>query len=109
MGSIIIAITIVILVILYLSDKNRKPSPRKYYWIPPKRRTSRTDYEPSPISYPRTKSKESSKDYIYLIKLLNGDEEGANRLMSSIQKKNPDKNQQWVIEKAVSDILRDRT
>jgi hypothetical protein len=118
MGAIIISVAIVILIYLFLRPKKKKiltylPRQKTFtakqktkYTSEPK--TYNKDYQPTPISYPVKKSRQSSSDYRYLIKLLNGDESGADRLLVNAKLKYPDKNEQWHIEKAVNDILRDR-
>jgi hypothetical protein len=118
MGAIIISIAIVILIYLFLRPKKKKIItylPRQKNLVTKQKTTFssnptnyKKDYEPAPSSYPVKKSKRSSSDYGYLIKLLNGDESGADRLLVNAKLKYPDKNEQWHIEKAINDILRDR-
>jgi hypothetical protein len=43
-----------------------------------------------------------------LVKLLQGDSEAANRLLAYQRTKNPDKSEEWVLEKVISDLQRDR-
>lgn len=87
MGSIIFAVVIVLLTLIYLFT-NRK--------------SSRFNSSSSRTSW------RSPKGYKYLIRLLNGDEKGAIRLVESTQLKHPDRDQQWCIDKVVSDLIRDR-
>jgi hypothetical protein len=110
MGSIIFAVMILILIYLLSTDKNRRSVPRNTTNYKPRStfRPSKRDYEPAPSSYPRAKTKKSSGSYTYLIKLLNGDEDGAERLVKTNMLKFPEKDKQWHIEKAIDDILRDR-
>jgi uncharacterized protein HemY len=43
-----------------------------------------------------------------LLTMLSGDEKAAIRLLSNIQKKNPDKSYVWCQEKVIRDLERDR-
>jgi hypothetical protein len=87
MGSIIFALVIVLLILIYFFA-NRK--------------SSRFNSSSS------SKSSRSPKSYKYLIKLLNGDEKGAARLVESTQLKYPDRDQEWCIDKVINDLIRDR-
>jgi len=104
---IIIIFSLVIILLVKVGLDSLKPIPkrsRKNYSY----RNRRDDYEPTPSSYPQNKSIKSSKDYRYLLTLLNGDHDGANRLVQFISDSYPDRNTQWCLEKAINDILRDR-
>ena len=46
--------------------------------------------------------------YKELLNLLNGNEEIANRLITHQQQLNPDKLENWILEKVIGDIKRDR-
>ena len=81
----------------------RKNTKRTQYY-----KRNNNNYEPNTRSHPQNKSLKSSKDYRYLLTLLNGDHDGANRLVQFISDSYPDRNTQWCLEKAINDILRDR-
>lgn len=43
-----------------------------------------------------------------LLKLMNGDRKGANRLLEGVKKRNPGRSPQWCYEKVIFDLTRDR-
>jgi hypothetical protein len=59
--------------------------------------------------FPRLKTPMNrSRSYKALLKLVNGDRRTAERLLTHLQERYPEKSEQWCIEKAIWDLRRDR-
>ncbi|OUL28288.1 hypothetical protein BV378_07650 [Nostoc sp. RF31YmG] len=85
----------------------------------PQSKTTQTDFSSKrnplpnlkPINCQSSKTKGVSKNnprYKELLKLLNGNEETANRLITHQQQLNPNRLEDWILEKVVVDLKRDR-
>ena len=62
------------------------------------------------VELPNTPPKRAAKSlhHFKLVKLVSNDEAIANRLVSNIRAKYPDKSLDWCYEKVIDDLLRDR-
>jgi uncharacterized protein HemY len=59
--------------------------------------------------FPQSKApRNRSHSYKALLKLVNGDRRTAERLLTHLQERYPEKSEQWRIEKAIWDLRRDR-
>ena len=63
-----------------------------------------------PLKKPKTERKRRKPTQFYpsLVRLLNGDEKGADRLVQNLLDAYPDKSEKWCYEKALFDLTRDR-
>lgn len=62
-----------------------------------------------PFPVPRPHSPQTRQLFGQLVRLLHGDSAAANRLVDSQRLKTPNKSEEWILEKVVSDLRRDRS
>lgn len=72
------------------------------------RLTQTTNYRFTPFSSLPPHSTQTRKLYGQMVRLLQGDSEAVNRLIDSQKAKNPDKSEEWIYEKVLFDVTRDR-
>ncbi|WP_263743549.1 hypothetical protein [Plectonema radiosum] len=72
------------------------------------RPTQTTNQPLTPFSSLRPHSPQTRKLYGQMVRLLQGDSEAVNRLIDSQKSKNPDKSEEWIYEKVLFDLTRDR-
>ena len=108
MGSIIFAVTILVLLILYYNDEYVKKTITKERTNLEQQRNSTdiTQEVEQDVNYKKLSS--HPQKYQYLINLLNGDKDAANRLVVYYLDKFPNRPSNWIIDKAISDLHRDR-
>ena len=108
MGSIIFALTILILFVLYYNDEHVKKSIAKERrnWEQQRNNRDISQQVEEQVNYRKPSS--NPQKYQYLINLLNGDKDAANRLVDYYLLKFPHKKLDWIIDKAITDLHRDR-
>lgn len=67
-----------------------------------------TNPEAKPLTFPKHLASRRNPLRHKLIRLLQGDEKGADRLIAGYEAKFPGKNEEWIYEKAIHDLTRDR-
>jgi len=80
--------------------------PKAFQYRPPARSVARPKQSPA-LSLQL--SQQESEAIRRLINLLYGDHEAAKRLVIANWERNPDRPLQWVIEKTIEDLIRDRS
>ncbi|OYD90588.1 hypothetical protein CDG76_30660 [Nostoc sp. 'Peltigera membranacea cyanobiont' 210A] len=77
------------------------PPPPPQFTLPDLKTTKRQASKPKGVS-------KNSPMYKEFLNLLNGNEETANRLITRQQQLNPDRLDNWILEKVIGDLKRDR-
>lgn len=72
------------------------------------RLTQTTNQPLAPFSSLPPHSTQTRKLYGQMVRLLQGDSEAVNRLINNQKAKNPDKSEEWIYEKVLFDVTRDR-
>jgi hypothetical protein len=72
----------------------------------PEQKVAPVPLTPWPTAVPH--NKRTRELFGQLVKLVHGDSNAANRLVSNQRTKNPEKSEEWILQKVIDDLMRDR-
>ncbi|AKG21282.1 hypothetical protein IJ00_08185 [Calothrix sp. 336/3] len=99
-------------VIINLSQRTKTIPPNNYPVVPIKQHQPYVNkhHEPTSIPFPTPRQHNAKTRELFgkLVRLLHGDSAAANRLVDAQRLKTPAKGEEWILEKVIHDLGRDR-